>query len=829
LAQKKFFSKIFQNLIKIIPPIFKGAVISLFTAIIFLLGGSYVVWYKEKDRVKNNLDKYKAEVTNFYDASFTKPVRIYDKNAVIIGEFHRKNYKPIRTDNLKDHGVMVWALLSSEDRQFFEHSGINYRSLFRAVFIKLTQFKLAQGGSTLTQQLAKLSLSLGERNIFNKITEAYCTYYIERQYDKETILAMYMNQIFLGEGNIGLEEASRYYFNKPASNLIPTEAALLTGIIPAPSIYNPVRNLRISLERQKRILEDMANNKNLHFKPNTISKNFDESIREQIQKFKTNYNVKVIESTDKKKYLSDIGKYGYDRDFKINRAPDFNESIRKFILEKFTSDELERKSINVYTTLDIVKQEIAQTLVQEGVDNVRKELDKRKQSYTKDGNKEEAAREKEIIDNMNSSLVSLNPYNGNVEALVGAYKISTIYRLNRAEEARRQPGSAIKGLVYALALEKRIINPSSVVVDEKISIGGYSPHNWYKGFKGKMTARQALAQSVNTISVKLVHEMGTGYFLGKLSAILGVPKSEMEERIGNNLSLALGSGELTPMELAIIYSTLANGGYRITPNKITKITDSDGVELYVPSEETETKEQIIDPVACAMALNLMEAVLSEEGTMFVKIKGEKIPLAGKTGTVQTPSSVLKKWGGRKGVRDTWFAGIIPGLVTTVWIGNDQGAPFPGSGSGNSGQVWVKYSLYLNRKMDIEDTLIRPFEGDFVRVDICGETGEILVDAIDCKFPLYKQFYYKGDEPRSSAIDPQTIEELKKDQPEFDIKQEEEGVDPTDPASEQETKPVDLPKPEETKPVELPKTEEVKPVELPKTEEVKPVGENKSEN
>ncbi|MDX1960831.1 MAG: transglycosylase domain-containing protein [Leptospiraceae bacterium] len=770
-------------LIKIFPSVMKGAIISLFTASVFIFGGSYVVWMKEKDKVKANLDKYKAEVTNYYDASSTKPVRIFDKSGTIIGEFHRKSYKPIRTDNLVEHGTMVWALLSSEDRDFYKHSGINYKSLFRAFYINITQFKLAQGGSTITQQLAKLTLNLGERNVFNKITEGFCAYYIERQYDKDTILSMYMNQIFLGEGNIGLEEAARYYFNKPATNLSPAEAALLTGIIPAPSVYNPVRNLKISLDRQRRILEDMAKNKSLHKKPELISKKFDDSIREQIQKFKTNYNVKEVESQDKKKFISEIGKYGYDRDFKLNRAPDFNESIRKLVLEKFTSEALERKSLNVYTTLDIQKQEAAQTLIQDGVSIVKTALEKRKAEYAKEGDKEEVAREKEIIDGMNSSLVSLNPFNGHVEALVGAYKISSIYRLNRAEESKRQPGSSIKGLVYALALERRVINPSSIVVDEKINFGGYSPRNWYGGYKGKMTARQALAQSVNTVSVKLLNEVGIDYFLNKLSAILNTTESDLKERFGNNLSLGLGSGELSPMELAIIYSTIANGGYRITPKKILKITDSDGVELFVPEEEGQ-KVQIIDPIACAMAINLMEAVLSEEGTMSLKLKGEKFPLAGKTGTVQTPQTVQKKWSGRKGVRDTWFAGIIPGLVTTIWIGNDNGAPFPGSGSGNSGQVWVRYSLFIKKNLDIQDALIRPFEGDYVRVDICGETGEILSDDLECKYPLYKQYYYKGDEPRAKIIDQQTLEELKKD-PEFEIKHEEEGVDLNEPTPDSE--------------------------------------------
>ncbi|MCB1177766.1 MAG: transglycosylase domain-containing protein, partial [Leptospiraceae bacterium] len=617
---------------------------------------------------------------------------------------------------------------------------------------------------------------------------AYCTYYIENQYDKETILAMYMNQIFLGEGNVGLEEASRYYFNKSATSLTPAEAALLTGVIPAPSIFNPVRNLHIALARQKRILFDMANNKELHFEEKQIEKNFENKIEESIRKFKSIYGVEEVKANEKVRYTSKIGKFGYDRDFKINLAPDFNDSIRDFVLKKFSSEELERKSINVYTTLDYVKQEIAQIAVREGVDKVRNSLEKRRKEYLKKNNKKEAKREKEIISGMNGSLVSINPYNGHIEALIGSYGISRIYQMNRAEEAKRQPGSSIKGLIYALALEKRIITPSSIVVDEKLEIKGYSPKNWYGGYKGQMTARQALAQSVNTVSVKLLQEMGVEYFLAKLALILDIPYSELNERIGKNLSLALGSGELSPLELSLVYATLANGGIRVKPQKILKIVDSDGIEIYIPPENDD-RTQIIDPIACAMAINMMEAVLSEEGTMFIKLKDDtRFPMAGKTGTVQSPRQAKKKWGGRSGVRDSWFAGIFPGLATSVWIGNDRGAPFPGSGSGNSGQVWVKYALYLKRRIGFEDYLIRPFDGDFVRVDICGETGELLSDVPDCKYPLYKQYYYRGDEPQK-IVDQTISDEIKNDPIEFNIDGQEEGVDLGD-----ETNEIKLPDP-----------------------------------
>ncbi|MCB1141667.1 MAG: transglycosylase domain-containing protein [Leptospiraceae bacterium] len=787
------------------PFLLKSFAVLILALFLFFLGGAYLEWSENKDRVKQNLDKFESEISHSYDSGMTQPIKIFDKNEQQIGEFNRKNYKPIRLDNLEKHHNLIWALLSSEDRDFWNHKGINFNALIRAIYVNLTNRRFVQGGSTITQQLAKLSLNLGKRNIFNKATEAFCTLYIENQYSKDKILVMYMNQIFMGEGNVGLEEASRYYYKKSATDLTPAEAALLVGVIPAPSVYNPVRNLTIALERQERILNAMGRFPDLNLSKSTEEK-FSEEIPEHIRKFHVSYDVKPVKGAEPKKFTSGIGKSGYDRDFIKNLAPDFNDTIRSIVLSMFSSEELERRSIRVYTTLDFKKQEIAEKLLKEGIDKVREELGKRREAYSKKENKEEAGREKEIIDGMNGSIVSLNPYNGNIEAMVGSYRISNSYQLNRAEDARRQPGSSIKGLIYTLALEQRIITPSSIVVDEKLDFGGYSPKNWYKGYKGSMTARQALAQSVNTVSVKLLHQIGTERFLTKLSDILNLPYSELESRMGNNLSLALGSGELSPMELATIYATIANGGMRITPKRILKIVDGNGDILYVPEDEG-PQIQVLDPVACAMAIQLMEAVLSEEGTMIVKVKdSDRPPMAGKTGTVQIPGIIKKKWGGRSGVRDSWFAGIAPGLVSTVWIGNDQGAPFPGSGSGNSGQIWLRYTLALKQRVGFEDALIRPIDENCTRVDICGETGEALADAEECKYPLYSQYYYRGDEPQ-----PLPKEENKIEIPAYDFEnKEEEGgqhFDDSDTTINPPSEPEDLPPdpevitPEESSPQE----------------------------
>ncbi len=714
----------------------------------FWVGGAYLVWTSEEARVVRSLEKYQKEIGGNGQSFQPKPILIRDRAGIVTGEFYRRSFKPIRVDNLNKHRIIIWALLSSEDREFFVHSGVNYVAIIRALVANITQLRLSQGGSTISQQLAKLTLNLGKRNLSNKLTELYATFYIESRFSKEEILAMYLNQIFLGENNTGVEEASRYYFRKPASELTYEEAALIVGIIPAPSLYNPMRNLKIALNRQKRVLSDMAKNPELSQNPKFDLKKFTESMDSGLKKFYIQYKVKETKVEDDLEVTSEIGKFGANKDFRINLSPDFNAEIRNFVLETFSDEDLDETSLEIFTTLDIEKQRIAESALRYGIDEVRKEIQK---EIIKDKNKSQEFLESLSL-RMTGAMVALDPLTGDIEALVGGYKISNSYQINRVEESRRQPGSTIKALVYALAFEKRIINPSSLVIDRKLNIAGYSPKNWYKGFRGEMTARQALAQSVNTVSVTLLNEIGLNYFLDKLGKILSLSDEQVKERFSKNLSLALGSGELSPMELAIVYATLANGGRKVTPRKILKIVAEDGREIFV-APELQDSEQIIDPVAAAMALNTLESVLSGEGTMQIKQKeGEKLLFAGKTGTVQSPKSANKKWGGLKGVRDTWFSGILPRHVTVVWVGHDEGAPFPGSGSGVAGSIWVKYVREVNAKIGFGTELIPSFVGDFVRIDVCGDDGTVLEKdpTYVCKFPLLAQYYYIGDLPKKRS-------------------------------------------------------------------------------
>jgi penicillin-binding protein 1A len=716
--------------------IFIGTSLLVFGIVFFLLGGSYVAWTQEKPQIVKNLDKFSKEINTFNDQIRPDPIKIVDKKGVLIGEFFRSEFRPIRTDNLKDFQVFIWALLSMEDRSFYNHSGVNWKAIARAFIINIAKARISQGGSTITQQLAKLTLDLGKRSLFNKLTEFYATFYIESRFSKDEILAMYLNQIFLGQDNTGVESAARYYFDKSAKDLSVPEAAMIVGSIPAPSLYNPVRNLRIALARQRLVMIEMSRNTDSNVRPQ--GKQFDgmeKKIVDSIQKFRAKYKVEeTVEEGKPTRFSSNIASRGYDRNFRLNLAPDFNIDVRKFVIDNYTEEELNNRSITVHTTLDYEKQMIAQAALREGIESIRNNIVALGVATKKNPKPVKQKIVDEIADGMRSSFVSINPNNGDVEVFLNSLRISRSYRPNRIETSFRQPGSTIKALIYALAYERRMVNPSSVVVDEKISFNGYSPKNWYAGYKGEVTVRRSIAQSMNTIPVKFLREMGVNYFLDKLAEILSLNPEETKKRFNPNLSLALGSGELTPMELAVIYATIQNGGKKVVPRKILKITDANALDDFSFIEPT--TYQILDPVACAMAIDSISAVLTTEGTMPIRLTGDKrFPMGGKTGTVQSPAGAREKWGNISGVRDAWFAGALPGQTSVVWIGNEWGAPFPGSGSGTTGKVWWQYAQALNNRNPIADKFLmtEEIQGNYLKLDVCTDDGTQLENDWDKEF------------------------------------------------------------------------------------------------
>lgn len=724
-------------------------------AVLSLLVGAYFSWLQRKETTQLVLKSIEAELKGELTERDRTPIEIYDRNGELIGEMKRAGQREIRADSLKQHETIVWALLASEDRNFYQHGGVQIKSLGRALWKSFTSADV-QGGSTITQQLAKLILSevesaeagqtkgdttkIRRRNIFNKLSEFYCTWFLESQYDKPTILALYLNKVYLGMLSVGFEDASRRYFGKAARDLTQAEAAMLVGLIPAPSVYNPAASMKRALARQQLVLKLMAAH------PYVVQKSEKMDIERLSRFFREEHAITEKQVGEQTLYSTKIGKYYYARSFKLNRAPDFLNEVEKFLHKQYTTEELKTKVRRIDTTLDIRSQESAARLLNLRVSEVRASLQKEKQQLIAKNNKSASETVQLIEDGLNGTYIGLNPNTGHIESLVGGFEYKTTSPINRAFSMYRQPGSTIKALVYALALQEKLINPSSIVEDKALSIGGYSPKNWYKGFKGKVTARQAFALSMNTIPVTLLQQVGIGKFTETMQEAIGATDAEMAQRIGErkNLAMALGAIELSPLELARIYATIASGGYKTEPQMILKVSDFEGNAVY-SAETDKIRERLLDPVACAMVMNLMQAVISNEGTMPITAAEVSGISGGKTGTVQSPSSAKAKWNNRTGIRDTWFVGALPQQISVIWVGHERGAPFTGSGSGTAGSVWKEFSKdYVKTHPDSKQFLPQ-LETGFVKLDICGELGLLLRPELPCKHPILGQVYFSENE------------------------------------------------------------------------------------
>jgi membrane peptidoglycan carboxypeptidase len=596
---------------------------------------------------------------------------IYDRNQQLIGEFTPIVGSYIPLNRCKKLYWLNIATILSEDEDFYQHKGISYKGIIRAMWYNLTSLSMKQGGGTITQQLARTLFTGHEKTFQRKILETILAKKIEEEFTKEEILCLYLNKIYMGNGRYGAEEASWFYFNKPPEKLTAAEASLIVGLYPSPSRYNPIKNLSLSLEKQEIILNKLV-------KKGYITK---EEKTKELREFYNYYKIN--------KSLNDpgsIAQYGASRYFRLNKAPAVNEAIKNFLEENIIPEILNKKNLNVYTTVDLTSQEIALKVLRENINKIRKEnLD----LYGK------YKLNKDYISQIEGVLVSIDIPSGYIRALVGGYEIYESGILShRIFRMKRQVGSTIKGFLYALALEQGIYKIDSMVIDEPINFAGYSPKNWYGQYLGEVTLKKAIARSINTVAVKTLNQVGIDYFHNELTQALGISYFDAQKRFPKNLSIALGTFELTPIELTLIYAALLNEGYKITPILIQKIESDDNIVFYEDST-VQKNISIIKKDTSAAILELLRGVVEEEedGTAgwIGKLKNQNpnyLPydIAGKSGTTQIPSNLKQKYNYIPGIKDSWFVGMIPINVTTIWVGHDRGYPF----KGQAVSIWADY-------------------------------------------------------------------------------------------------------------------------------------------
>ncbi len=652
--------------------------------VLFFCGLTYVAvvtvdYLLDRPSIAEQLEGYSQWLRGTGEHQKRPSIRIYATDNSLIGQ-----YLPERGSwlTLRSCEKLVWlrrAAVAAEDRRFYEHGGVSLRDMIRALRNNLVSFSIREGGGTITQQLARNLFTDRKRTLYRKIYETYVALQIESLLTKEEILCLYLNKIYMGEGRIGAEEASWFYFKKPPDKLTAAEAALIVGLFPSPVNYSPLNNLGLSLKKQEQVLAALVEASFLDSKERWKGLN----------RFLRRYAVKGNGEADAGK----IGLYGASRDFLYNAAPTANQYVKNFLYQQLPEKLIRLGGLKVYTSIDIVRQRAASQVMRSFVRRERERLLTRNRRADPQFLRQLAKR-------LNGVFISLNAENGDIQAVVGGYDVAEGGMTQRIWSMRRQPGSSIKGFLYAAALEEGEIEPDMELLDEPLNIAGYRPRNWNKSYLGPVSLRQAVAMSINTVAVRTLNELGVSTFRSYLGEALHLGYSETKRRFKSNLSLALGSGEVSPLELALLYAPLANGGYLLRPEFVRRVESASGKLLWPREERFAAKgRRIFSQETTFYVLELMQGVFEPQlgGTAaFIGKRRNRdsgylpFQVAGKTGTVQIVANTRRKFPNVRGYRDAWFVGLAPGEVDVVWFGQDEGAPIKGGGV-SAASAWAQYA------------------------------------------------------------------------------------------------------------------------------------------
>jgi penicillin-binding protein 1A len=758
--------------------------VALFSAFVAALAGA-VLWYIWSSNLP-----YIGSLRDYNPPAISE---IYSDSGEVIGRFWEEKRVVVGLDQIPKH--LIEAFIAAEDSRFYQHEGVDFLSIMRALVKNTLAGRIEQGGSTITQQVAKsLLLKDTEKTYRRKVREATLSLQIEKEFSKEKILFLYLNQIYLGQGAYGVEAAARTYFDKSASELNLAEAAMLAGLAQAPSRYSIITHFDKAKARQQYVLQRMME---------------EGYITQQQAEEGAAANIKLNVSPENT----------------FEKAPYFTEYVRKHIEQKYGHDLLYRGGLKAYTTLNLDTQREAQAAVRQGL----LELDKREgyrgplkhlQAAERESFKREWARKyatepprvgdvvqgliEEIEEQKEEVVVSIGerlamlplsemnwarkpdpdvsyhaallktvkgvfqvgdvvlvrikeptskPYDwmvsleqepevqgalfcmetgtGRVKAMVGGRDFS-LSQFNRAIQARRQPGSAFKPIIYAAALDQGM-TPSTVILDAPFLSSTnpedeiWKPKNFKETFTGPTLFRQALIKSRNVITVKILKEVGVPFVI-KYARKMGI-----EADLAPDLSLALGSSGLSLLELCRAYAIFANGGMLADAIFVNRIEDGRGgtLELNQPS----LKESISKETAFVMT-DLLKAVI-QEGTGW-RSKALKRPAAGKTGTTND-------------LRDAWFVGYTPSLVAGVWVGYDDrrsmGQDETGSRAANP--IWLYFMSEALKDRPVEE--FQAPEG-VVLVKIDTKTGLL---ASRYSATTASQAFKAGEEPTDFSPEPES--------------------------------------------------------------------------
>lgn len=586
-------------------------------------------------------------------------IKVFDNQGRFVGRILPEKRYWITIDRIPL--FLQKAVVAVEDARFYEHGGIDMRGIARAMVKNVVKGRLAEGGSTITQQLIKNRYLSGVKTFERKFEEARLAMEFEEKYTKKQILEMYFNEIYYGNGAWGIAQAARLYFDKYPEELSEAECALLAGVQKNPARYNPLAKAKYVTERRDIVLKRMVDLKII--------------TPRQRQKLRGN-KVAITQS---------------------GQAPQYIAHVRGKLIERFGADIIEQGGLEVTAALDLNLQKQAEQALMEGV--------------------------KRIAPGLQGSLVCMDTATGDILAAVGGIDI-TQSGYNRAFSAKRQPGSAIKPLIYAAALDKGY-TAGSIWNDTPVTYNKGNGEIWkplnYGGEKyGELSLRKALAYSNNVITVKLLESIGVPDFIG-FSAKLGLTL-----RPENGLSLALGTDEVTLNNLVLAYAPLATGGIRPAGRTIIRIYDN---KHRAWIENPPILTPAIAPATSFVATQMMKDVMTYGTAKSLYKFSQEHPSAGKTGTTDD-------------YRDAWFIGYTPQIITGVWVGYDK--PMPGgkgfTGGAVAAPIWERF---MRKAMSAKPVIDFAKPDTVVEVSIDPTTGYLATG--DCP-EKRDEFYIIGSEP-----------------------------------------------------------------------------------
>lgn len=741
-------------------------------------------------------------------ADYKPPIvsQVIGDDGSLVGEFYLERRTVVPVDKIPRK--LIQAFVAAEDSNFFQHKGIDYFGIVRAAIKNLISMRKKEGASTITQQVAKSMLLTPEKKFSRKIKEAILATRMEKKLSKDEILYIYLNQIYLGAGAYGVQLAAETYFGKDVENLNLAEMAMLAGLPKAPNTYSPIKHMDRARERQSYVLERMvkegyitpaeaehAKNTPIVIKPmkkvnSEQSAYFLEQIRIQLEEkygedrlYKEGIKIYTTMNAEMQKAAFEAVTRGLKE---VDKRQGFRGAL-KYLAEsevegfcRQVEDGIDGPTLRTGATYQgvVTKIDTARSDLTVRVGDRTGNLTRRNMSWagkmhladsygkpevkgkalglgavievsvvTPDVNRAGAVFALDQTPEAQAALVALDPRSGGVKALVGGYDFKKS-QFNRAMQAKRNPGSAFKPIIYAAAIDKGM-TPATIFDDSPVEYESgkdkaWKPKNYDNIYRGNVTMREALTDSINVVSVKILEEIGVN------TAIEYAKKLGITSPLAANLTLALGSSSLTPLELTTAYAVFASGGYRPTPYFITKVVDGDGkvleetptpqipvfgsattaVNLMMPSGMTSTAPPVnplapvpvMSPETAYIMTNLMESVVNSGTGQRARAVGR--PVAGKTGTTND-------------MKDAWFVGFVPQLVAGVWVGYDQEKSLGAGGSGGqaAAPIWTEFMQRSLSSMRVEDfkapanitfALINPRSGKLAREGSEGAVMECFV-------------------------------------------------------------------------------------------------------